>query len=50
MTQEQLAIASAMDRSVLIGVELGHRSTVFERLFDIADGLNVSVVELLVDG
>jgi transcriptional regulator with XRE-family HTH domain len=47
MTQEALALASGVTRNVLIDVEHGKRGLLFERLFDIADALDVAVTELL---
>jgi transcriptional regulator with XRE-family HTH domain len=50
MTQEQLALASGVTRNVLIDAELGHRGLLYERLFDIAAALDVSVARLVTDG
>jgi ribosome-binding protein aMBF1 (putative translation factor) len=47
MTQEALALTSGVTRNVLIDVELGRRSLLFERLFDLADALGVSAATLL---
>ncbi|TDZ98560.1 helix-turn-helix domain-containing protein [Mycobacteroides salmoniphilum] len=47
MTQEALALSSGVTRNVLIDVEHGRRSLLYERLFDIADALGVPVSELL---
>ena len=47
LTQEQLALTSGVTRNVLIDVELGRRGLLFERLFDLAEALNVSVGELV---
>lgn len=47
MTQESLAITSGVTRNVLIDVELGRRGLLYERLFDLADALGVSVSRLL---
>jgi ribosome-binding protein aMBF1 (putative translation factor) len=47
MTQEALALLSGVTRNVLIDVELGRRSLLFERLFDLADALGVSAATLL---
>ena len=49
LTQERLALLSGVTRNVLIDVEAGKRGLLYERLFDLADGLGVSVTELLVD-
>jgi transcriptional regulator with XRE-family HTH domain len=47
LTQEQLASTAGMDRTVLIALESGRRSLLYERLFDIADALNVSLADLV---
>jgi transcriptional regulator with XRE-family HTH domain len=47
MTQEALALRSGVTRNVLIDVEHGRRSLLYERLFDLADALDVSAAELL---
>jgi transcriptional regulator with XRE-family HTH domain len=49
LTQEALALQSGVTRNVLIDVELGRRSLLYERLFDLADALGVPVGELLPD-
>ncbi|MFT9526359.1 helix-turn-helix domain-containing protein [Mycobacteroides abscessus subsp. abscessus] len=49
MTQEQLALRSGVTRNVLIDVEHGRRGLLYERLFDIAAALEVSVEILLQD-
>jgi transcriptional regulator with XRE-family HTH domain len=50
LTQEALALQSGVTRNVLIDVEHGRRSLLYERLFDLADALGVSVAELLPEG
>lgn len=47
MTQEALALESGVTRNVLIDVEHGRRGLLYERLFDIAEALEVPVAELL---
>ena len=47
MTQEVLALHSGVTRNVLIDVEFGRRSLLYERLFDLADALDVPVADLL---
>lgn len=47
MTQEGLALASGVTRNVLIDVEHGRRGLLYERLFDIADALQISIADLL---
>lgn len=49
LTQEALAIRSGVTRNVLIQVEFGRRGLLFERLYDLAEALEVPVTELLVD-
>jgi transcriptional regulator with XRE-family HTH domain len=49
MTQEQLAHVSGLSRNVLMDVEHGRRGILHERLFDIAEALEVSLADL-VDG
>jgi DNA-binding XRE family transcriptional regulator len=46
MTQEALALTSGVTRNVLIAVEQGKRGLLYERLFDIAEALQVSVTAL----
>ena len=47
MTQEALAVRSGVTRNILADVEHGRRGLLYERLFDIADALDVEVEELL---
>lgn len=47
LTQETLALRSGVTRNVLIDVEHGRRGLLYERLFDIAEALEVPVAELL---
>lgn len=49
LTQEALALRSGVTRNVLIDVEHGRRGLLYERLFDIADALQVPAADLLVD-
>jgi transcriptional regulator with XRE-family HTH domain len=49
LTQEQLAESSSVDRTALIDVELGRQGILYERLFDIAEALEVPVVDLFAD-
>ncbi|WP_075844802.1 helix-turn-helix domain-containing protein [Dietzia timorensis] len=42
-TQERLALESGVTRNVLIQVEQGKRGLLYERLFDLANVLEVSV-------
>jgi transcriptional regulator with XRE-family HTH domain len=47
MTQEVLALHSGVTRNVLIDVEFGRRGLLYERLFDLAEALDVPVADLL---
>lgn len=47
LTQESLALESGVTRNVLIQVEHGRRGLLFERLFDIADALDIPAGDLL---
>jgi transcriptional regulator with XRE-family HTH domain len=47
MTQEALALHSGVTRNVLIDVEFGRRGLLYERLFDLAEVLDVPVADLL---
>ena len=47
MTQEQLALSSGVTRNVLIDVEHGKRGLLYERLYDIAEALQVHVAVLV---
>lgn len=49
LTQEALALKSGVTRNVLIGVEQGRRGLLYERLFDLADALELPVSALLQD-
>ncbi|SIL38976.1 XRE family transcriptional regulator [Mycobacteroides abscessus subsp. bolletii] len=49
LTQEALALASGVTRNILIDVEHGRRGLLYERLFDIADALQVPVSALVAD-
>lgn len=46
-TQEELALTSGVTRNLLIDVEHGRRGLLYERLFDIAEALEVPIGELL---
>ncbi|GAA1463531.1 helix-turn-helix domain-containing protein [Williamsia maris] len=47
LTQEALALESGVTRNILIQVEHGKRGLLYERLFDLADALEVSVSDLV---
>jgi transcriptional regulator with XRE-family HTH domain len=49
MTQEILALRSGVTRNIIIDVELGRRGLLYERLFDIAEALEVPAFHLLVE-
>ena len=49
LTQEQLALAADIDRSLLIDLEKGRRSLLFERLYDLAAALDVSITAIVQD-
>jgi transcriptional regulator with XRE-family HTH domain len=50
LTQEDLALSADIDRSLLIDVEKGRRSLLFERLYDLATALDVPITEILRGG
>lgn len=47
LTQEKVALAAGLDRSFYVEVETGKHSLTVERLFAIADALEVPVTRLL---
>lgn len=49
LTQEALALTSGVTRNVLIDVEAGKRGLLYERLFDLAEALDVPVECLVAD-
>jgi transcriptional regulator with XRE-family HTH domain len=48
LTQEALGLESGLDRSTIYRIEWGQISISFERLWEIADVLDVAVAELFV--
>lgn len=48
LSQEALALESGLSRNMIIGIEWGRKSVAYERLWDIADVLDLPVSELLV--
>ena len=50
VTQEALALSADIDRSLLIDLEKGRRSLLFERLYDLAAALDVPITEIVRDG
>lgn len=49
MTQEELAHAASLGRPMLVWVESGQRSLLYERLFDIAEALGVPASAIFED-
>ncbi|WP_083371660.1 helix-turn-helix domain-containing protein [Paraoerskovia marina] len=47
LTQEALALESGLSRNVLIELERGRRSVLFERLYDLARALEVPITALV---
>lgn len=47
LTQEALALESGLSRNVLIELEWGRRSVLFERLYDLAEVLGVPISTIL---
>lgn len=47
LTQEALALESGLSRNVLIELEWGRRSVLFERLYDLARALGIDVALLV---
>lgn len=47
LTQEELALASDIDRSYLAEIENGHANPTFKTLFKIARGLKTKVSKLI---
>lgn len=50
LTQMSLALEAGLSRNMVIGIEFGKKSVAYERLWDIADVLEVDVRELFSDG
>ncbi|MFF2296538.1 helix-turn-helix domain-containing protein [Arthrobacter sp. NPDC058127] len=46
LSQEALALEAGVSRNMIIGVEWGRKSIAYERLWDLADVLEVDVAEL----
>ncbi|WP_350309770.1 helix-turn-helix transcriptional regulator [Arthrobacter sp. efr-133-R2A-63] len=49
LSQEALALESGLSRNMIIGIEWGRKSVAYERLWDIADVLDVPVTDFLRD-
>lgn len=49
LTQEALALESGVTRNMLIHIEHGTRGVSFERLYDLADALDVAPASLMPD-
>lgn len=43
LSQEALALESGLSRNMIIGIEWGRKSVAYERLWDVADVLGVSI-------
>lgn len=50
MSQETLALLSGVTRNVLIDVEHGRRGLLYERIYDLANALQVPIDRLLGAG
>jgi transcriptional regulator with XRE-family HTH domain len=48
LSQEALALESGLSRNMIIGIEWGRKSVAYERLWDIAEVLDVPVNQLLL--
>ncbi|MEJ1179567.1 MULTISPECIES: helix-turn-helix domain-containing protein [unclassified Pseudarthrobacter] len=48
LSQEALALESGLSRNMVIGIEWGRKSVAYERLWDIADVLDVPISQLLL--
>jgi transcriptional regulator with XRE-family HTH domain len=48
LSQEALALESALSRNMIIGSEWGRKSVAYERLWDIAAVLGCDVTDLLI--
>ncbi|WP_405472624.1 helix-turn-helix domain-containing protein [Paenarthrobacter ilicis] len=49
LSQEALALESGLSRNMIIGLEWGRKSVAYERLWDIADVLQVPIMQLLAE-
>jgi transcriptional regulator with XRE-family HTH domain len=47
LSQEALALESGLSRNMIIGIEWGRKSVAYERLWDIADVLGVTIGQIL---
>jgi transcriptional regulator with XRE-family HTH domain len=50
LTQMSLALEAGLSRNMIIGIEFGKKSVAYERLWDIADVLDVDVREFFSEG
>ncbi|MHA7300437.1 helix-turn-helix domain-containing protein [Pseudarthrobacter sp. MDT1-22] len=48
LSQEALALEPGLSRNMIIGIEWGGKSVAYERLWDIADVLDVPISQLLL--
>jgi len=46
LTQESMALEAQLSRNMVIGIEWGRKSVAYERLWDIADVLEVDILDL----
>ncbi|WP_051533009.1 helix-turn-helix domain-containing protein [Arthrobacter sp. 9MFCol3.1] len=46
LTQESLALEAKLSRNMVIGIEWGRKSVAYERLWDIAEVLEVDILDL----
>jgi transcriptional regulator with XRE-family HTH domain len=49
LSQEALALESGLSRNMVIGIEWGRKSVAYERLWDVADVLGVSINSLFME-
>lgn len=49
LSQEALALESGLSRNMIIGIEWGRKSVAYERLWDVADVLGVSINSLFIE-
>ncbi|MHA7261937.1 helix-turn-helix domain-containing protein [Arthrobacter sp. TMN-37] len=49
LSQESLALESGLSRNMVIGIEWGRRSIAYERLWDIAEVLDLPVAALFTE-
>lgn len=47
LSQESVALEAGMSRNSLIGIEWGRKSIAYERLWDLADALDVDIADVI---